>query len=1343
MRTFAFATTACSLLASILTSSANVTVQGWWHYGEVPGDYYFDSSGNGHRFGMAFSRVGSGNAGAGVQPFGCGGPLGNTSFISTNCLFWTPTHADAAGMWNPGFNPPATNYGLELWALPQYPGSLGGNGAWLFGSGSSGGIRIAITNDPSDGSMVIRAYNIGNNTLIGDPWPVDTNRWTHLAVVNNGGTNIFYVNGVQKGIADVGHATVPAGDIFAGSAPGTQPTFVGYLDELRIFSFSSGQFSTNDLLTRSPAPNIIQPPQSAGVWQGGAAPFTVGVAFDTSTTYQWRRGGVPTGATGSEYYLSTVAPSDNGAQIDVVLNNISGLSTTSSVATLSVVPVQTANVNFYRSAVQAESGLVAYFPADGNTGSTLSNTKDASHNGTLEGGAEYDGRTNRSFGERAVSLNANGDVTIPNNTAYEFGSGTGTIEALVYLGRAVSAVPETIFALAADGGGPIYYQIMASADGTSLIYTNDSQAQSVSWSLSPPLVGRLAHMAVVFTNQTVTAYVDGLSLGSKPNPNFGSSPGLPAYIGSWGPNNPGLWTGTIDEVAVYSTALSDSTIAVHNSRFVYGTNVTSPSITSGPGGSKTLLAGGSPTFTVTAAGTAPLSYQWYRNASPISGATSATLTLSQTTTGSSGDYFVRVSNPIGSVDSSHFTLTFNAAADTHSAKVMTDNPSAYWRLDEASGSTAFDVAGGHDGSYLGSLTRGQSGALPGLSDNSVNFTGGNVEVPYSATLNPSTPFTVEFFARPSAQNTYVPICSQFRNGAGRSGWCFYQFNDTAGFEAHLGNPSGVTMFTFANNPQVPVAGQWYHVALVYDGINAATLYVEGIVEATASGNYVPNPSAPLEIGVRNGGALAWNGGLDEVAIYNYALSANQISNHWASKFAPSQITQQPAGVTNSEGSTITLTAVVSGFPNSYQWFKDGVALSPSQNFDGSAHYAQDVTNASLVISQSVPTDSGLYHVVVSNPLGGSTSANAKVLVTANTNPPSVASVLALGTANQSGPTPYLIKVLFSNRVDPTTGGDLTKYSINPPVTINSVKLLGSMATDVTAARLGGDWRAAYLVTAGLTPGQKYSVTVNGVKDQSQTQLTIPTTTTYFRAPLLTAGVLDWDYYYLGSGGGVANLLANANFPDAPQTNVFMTAFDSGQITGGDLANNPNFGSLGENYGSVLSGWITPTVSGDYTFFLASDDASELDLSLDAYPSNAVMIAQEPGCCHGFTEPPVPYTSAPQTLQAGVPYYIRAYHVEGGGGDYVKVAWRLSTDSTPAPGLPPIQSSVLSAYKPVPPPQLSAPVLSGGNVTISWTGYQAILQQSTDLVNWTAVPGNPNPLVVPVNSAPRKFYRLIQ
>lgn len=91
---------------------------------------------------------------------------------------------------------------------------------------------------------------------------------------------------------------------------------------------------------------------------------------------------------------------------------------------------------------------------------------------------------------------------------------------------------------------------------------------------------------------------------------------------------------------------------------------TPPSITTQPA-SQTIAAGQSAMFSVTATGTAPLTYQWQQNGAPISGANSASYTTPAETTSASGAQFtVLVSNSAGSVLSAAATLTVNAVPGT-------------------------------------------------------------------------------------------------------------------------------------------------------------------------------------------------------------------------------------------------------------------------------------------------------------------------------------------------------------------------------------------------------------------------------------------------------------------------------------------------------------------------------------------------------------------------------------------------------------------------------------------------------------------------------------------------------
>ena len=96
-----------------------------------------------------------------------------------------------------------------------------------------------------------------------------------------------------------------------------------------------------------------------------------------------------------------------------------------------------------------------------------------------------------------------------------------------------------------------------------------------------------------------------------------------------------------------------------------------PSITSEPA-NQTVTAGQTATFSVTATGAAPLSYQWQKNAADIPNATMASYTTPVTTTADSGELFrVVVSNTAGNLTSNSAMLTVNPGTSNSSVDVVT------------------------------------------------------------------------------------------------------------------------------------------------------------------------------------------------------------------------------------------------------------------------------------------------------------------------------------------------------------------------------------------------------------------------------------------------------------------------------------------------------------------------------------------------------------------------------------------------------------------------------------------------------------------------------------------------
>jgi hypothetical protein len=134
-------------------------------------------------------------------------------------------------------------------------------------------------------------------------------------------------------------------------------------------------------------------------------------------------------------------------------------------------------------------------------------------------------------------------------------------------------------------------------------------------------------------------------------------------------------------------------------------------------------------------------------------------------------------------------------------------------------------------------------------------------------------------------------------------------------------------------------------------------------------------------------------------------------------------------------------------------------------------------------------------------------------------------------------------------------------------------------------------------------------------------------------------------------------------------------------------------NAGDNYGDRIKGFICPPLTGNYTFWIASDNNSELWLSTNDDPANKRKIAY----VNGYTgvrewNKYTTQKSAIVQLVAGTKYYIETLHKEGSGGDNLAVGWQLPNGNMerPVPGsrLFPAQSS--------PPPATTQLIAAGGS-----------------------------------------------
>ena len=425
----------------------------------------------------------------------------------------------------------------------------------------------------------------------------------------------------------------------------------------------------------------------------------------------------------------------------------------------------------------------------------------------------------------------------------------------------------------------------------------------------------------------------------------------------------------------------------------------------------------------------------------------------------------------------------------------------YWRLDEGTGTALSDASGhGQTAILFGGTTWSNStapltvGPATALNFSSTNCQ--NVTIPHQAALN-AYPLTVmAWFMVPTNSNGGALV-----NKYVSSSFNGYQIYLPGHLRAWYFRDSANNVF---NNGVMDAGsvndGLWHHVAMAVDAAGGR-LYLDGVLKSTVAWSGTAGPpttTQPLSLGVYPGDSC-FNGQLDEVSIWNTALSTGQIqtSMHrslqgtesgllayyrlddgsgtntvdatghgyngtlagppaWiasgAMVGAPQVATLAATGVVGTSA-TLNGTANAEGQPTT-AWFKWGTSLTNETN-SATANIAAAFSNAAYSVALSGLT-AGTYHYQAVATNTGGTNIGADMTFTIQINPPTV-TTLATTTISTTAAT-------LNASANP--GGSAGVYFLWGPTT-NYGNATG--ATNLS----GGSSVPVALSIGGLTAGTTY------------------------------------------------------------------------------------------------------------------------------------------------------------------------------------------------------------------------------------------------------------------------------
>lgn len=438
-------------------------------------------------------------------------------------------------------------------------------------------------------------------------------------------------------------------------------------------------FAHSLALARLPS-QIVTGPTNLTAISGSNAVLSVTASGTAPLTFQWRKDGKALlNATNATLMLNNVQPSDVGVYSVLVSNMVS--TATSGGATLTVILGPSITTQPQNQTATNGNAVSLSVAASGTAPLTYQ---------WRTNGVDLTGATGSMLTVTNISPAKAGNYTVRvSNAAGSVLSDIAVVTVLV--SPAINAQPqpvaaiigsEAVFTVSASGTSPLAFQwqkngqdILNATNATLRLMNvqpSDAGAYSV---LLNNIVGGVASSGVTLTvirlSQTIT-------FGSLPARFIGdasfplgatASSGLPVNYSS---SNPGVATVSGNAVTIVGVGSTVITATQSGDATYQPANPVPQTLTVNPIGasvttppqSQTVNSGATVSFTVSASGTPPLSYQWLTNGVDLAGATNQTLTLTNVTTANAGSYAVRVSNAGGSVVSGSATLTvFNLTVD--------------------------------------------------------------------------------------------------------------------------------------------------------------------------------------------------------------------------------------------------------------------------------------------------------------------------------------------------------------------------------------------------------------------------------------------------------------------------------------------------------------------------------------------------------------------------------------------------------------------------------------------------------------------------------------------------------